>query len=195
MGVRFRKSQRLRDFPDTQDLRPETSVHHRTAREVSGRDFDQRRKLRGAGLNAVRAARFERTSGWHSCDGRDSAFDRCQRLRAVGRESRNRPQQTLCVGMRGSTENGRFWREFDQVARVHDRHAVGNVRHDRKVMRDEQDRERELSRSSLSRSRICCWMVTSSAVVGSSAMSSCGRLTMAIAIITRWRMPPERWCG
>ena len=46
-----------------------------------------------------------------------------------------------------------------------------------------------------SRSRICAWMVTSSAVVGSSAISSFGRQAIAIAIITRWLMPPESWCG
>ena len=44
-------------------------------------------------------------------------------------------------------------------------------------------------------SRICAWTVTSSAVVGSSAMSSFGSHTSAIAIIARWRMPPENWCG
>src|SRR3712207_2855939 len=44
--------------------------------------------------------------------------------------------------------------------------------------------------SASSRSRICAWMVTSSAVVGSSAISSFGRQAMAIAIITRWLMPP-----
>ena len=44
-------------------------------------------------------------------------------------------------------------------------------------------------------SRICFWMVTSSAVVGSSAISSLGSLASAIAIITRCRMPPENWCG
>ena len=38
-------------------------------------------------------------------------------------------------------------------------------------------------------------MVTSSAVVGSSAISSRGPQASAIAIITRWRMPPESWCG
>ena len=38
-------------------------------------------------------------------------------------------------------------------------------------------------------------MVTSSAVVGSSAISSFGLQASAIAIITRWRMPPESWCG
>ena len=49
--------------------------------------------------------------------------------------------------------------------------------------------------SSRIRSRICACVVTSSAVVGSSAMRSAGSLMSAIAIITRWRMPPENWCG
>ena len=49
--------------------------------------------------------------------------------------------------------------------------------------------------SSRIRSRICAWMVTSSAVVGSSAISSCGSQASAMAIMTRWRMPPESWCG
>ena len=34
-------------------------------------------------------------------------------------------------------------------------------------------------------------MVTSSAVVGSSAISTFGLQANAIAIITRWRMPPD----
>ena len=44
------------------------------------------------------------------------------------------------------------------------------------------------SRSSV---RIWAWMVTSSAVVGSSAMSRSGSLARAMAIMTRWRWPPE----
>ena len=43
--------------------------------------------------------------------------------------------------------------------------------------------------------RICAWVVTSSAVVGSSAISSFGSLASAIAIIARWRIPPENSCG
>src|SRR6266511_1515819 len=46
-----------------------------------------------------------------------------------------------------------------------------------------------------STSRICAWIVTSSAVVGSSAISTCGSFAIAIAIIARWRMPPENSCG
>ena len=38
-------------------------------------------------------------------------------------------------------------------------------------------------------------MVTSSAVVGSSAMMTLGLQASAMAIITRWRMPPENSCG
>jgi len=42
---------------------------------------------------------------------------------------------------------------------------------------------------------IWAWTVTSSAVVGSSAMITSGSLAIAIAITTRWRMPPESSCG
>ena len=45
------------------------------------------------------------------------------------------------------------------------------------------------------RSRICACSVTSSAVVGSSAISSIGSQASAIAIMTRWRMPPDSLCG
>ena len=44
-------------------------------------------------------------------------------------------------------------------------------------------------------SRIWAWIVTSSAVVGSSARISFGSQARAMAIITRWRMPPENWNG
>ena len=45
------------------------------------------------------------------------------------------------------------------------------------------------------RSRIWAWTVTSSPVVGSSAMTSRGAQARAMAIITRWRMPPDSWKG
>ena len=51
------------------------------------------------------------------------------------------------------------------------------------------------SRRPLSTSRIPACTVTSRAVVGSSATSTFGPQATAIAIITRWRMPPESWCG
>jgi len=50
-------------------------------------------------------------------------------------------------------------------------------------------------RSSSSKAKISAWVVTSSAVVGSSAINSLGRQAMAIASSARWRMPPEISCG
>src|SRR6266850_1957806 len=44
-------------------------------------------------------------------------------------------------------------------------------------------------------SRIWAWMLTSRAVVGSSARTSEGSHASAIAIIMRCRMPPLNWCG
>ena len=44
-------------------------------------------------------------------------------------------------------------------------------------------------------SRICAWIVTSSAVVGSSAISTFGSQASAMAIMTRCRIPPDIWCG
>ena len=49
--------------------------------------------------------------------------------------------------------------------------------------------------SSASRSRIWAWTVTSRPVVGSSAMTRRGAQARAMAIITRWRMPPDSWNG
>ncbi len=46
-----------------------------------------------------------------------------------------------------------------------------------------------------SSSSTCSRMATSSAVVGSSAMSSFGLQASAMAIMARWRCPPESWCG
>ena len=48
---------------------------------------------------------------------------------------------------------------------------------------------------SFKRSRICFWMVTSSAVVGSSAIRNSGSAASAMAIITRCFWPPERRNG
>ena len=84
---------------------------------------------------------------------------------------------------------------LDDPARVHDDDPVGDVGDDAEVVGDEDDAAPVSARSSRSSSRICAWIVTSSAVVGSSAISSLGEHDSAIAIITRWRMPPENSCG
>src|SRR5947209_1209649 len=48
---------------------------------------------------------------------------------------------------------------------------------------------------SVSSRRYWAWMVRSRLVVGSSAIKSRGGAAMAMAPTTRWRMPPESWCG
>ena len=55
----------------------------------------------------------------------------------------------------------------------------------------------ELNCACISRttSMICAWMVTSSAVVGSSAIRMSGLQLIAMAIMARWRMPPENSNG
>ena len=45
------------------------------------------------------------------------------------------------------------------------------------------------------RARISAWIVTSSAVVGSSQIRRRGRQAIAMAITTRWRIPPDNSCG
>ena len=85
---------------------------------------------------------------------------------------------------------------LDLLAVVHHDDAVGHLGDHAHVVRDE-DHPHAVSRpaaTAISR-RICAWTVTSSAVVGSSAISRRGRHDSAIAIITRCRMPPESWCG
>ena len=47
------------------------------------------------------------------------------------------------------------------------------------------------SRSMFNSWMICACTVTSSADVGSSAISTSGSSTVAIAIITRWHIPPD----
>ena len=51
------------------------------------------------------------------------------------------------------------------------------------------------ARSADTRSSTSASTVASSPVVGSSRISSVGSLASAMAITTRWFMPPESWCG
>jgi hypothetical protein len=84
---------------------------------------------------------------------------------------------------------------LDDLALGHHADAVGDLADDAEVVGDEQHRHAVLLFSCGSSSRICACTVTSSAVVGSSAISSSGSLASAMAIITRWRWPPDSSCG
>ena len=81
---------------------------------------------------------------------------------------------------------------LDDVAALHHAYLVRHVAHDAEIVGDQQQRHAEFLLQLLQQSsRICACTVTSSAVVGSSAMNRSGLLASAMAIITRWRWPPE----
>ena len=77
----------------------------------------------------------------------------------------------------------------------HDADAVGDLAHDAEIVGDEEHRHVQPALELGEELRICACTVTSSAVVGSSAMRRSGSLASAMAIMTRWRCPPESWCG
>ena len=113
------------------------------------------------------------------------------RLHARPAEPRDRVEQPPGVRVLRVAEHGRLRPLLDDAARVHDDDPLGELRDDAHVVRDQHDRRVVLALSRFISARICAWIVTSSAVVGSSAISSDGLHESAIAIITRCRMPPE----
>ena len=84
---------------------------------------------------------------------------------------------------------------LDDAAVAHHDDVVDHVGHEGDVVADEHQRRAVLGDELASRAMISACTVTSRAVVGSSAISSAGRQASAMAIPTRWRCPPESWCG
>ena len=82
-------------------------------------------------------------------------------------------------------ENLRDAARLDDLAMLHHRDIVGELAHDAQIVGDEQHRHAVARLQILQQVRICACTVTSSAVVGSSAMKRSGLLASAIAIITR----------
>jgi len=105
--------------------------------------------------------------------------------------ARYRADEAFRIGMQRPFEHLVDGALLDDLAGVHDAHLVGEARDDREIMGDPTSEVCRSRQSFCISNRICPWMVTSSAVVGSSAMIRSGRLMSAIAIATRWRMPPE----
>ncbi len=84
-------------------------------------------------------------------------------------------QQPQRVGCCGSSKIVGTGRTLDHAAGIHHRDRVGHLGDDAEVVRDQHDRHAGLAAEArASSSRICAWIVTSSAVVGSSAISSLG---------------------
>ena len=118
-----------------------------------------------------------------------------QRAAPGARGGRHRVEQAARVGMARRVEHLAGRPALDDAPGVHHRDAVGEAGDDREVVRDPDQRRARLAHQLLHLGRICAWIVTSSAVVGSSATISSGRCSSAMAMATRWRMPPENWCG
>ena len=79
------------------------------------------------------------------------------------------------VGMLRAVEHARAPAALDDAAGVHHEHPVGQLGDDAEVVGDQHDRRcRARAAARCSSSRIWAWMVTSRAVVGSSAISSFG---------------------
>jgi len=104
-------------------------------------------------------------------------------------------EQAHGVGCPRAAEQLLDRRLFHLASRVHDDDALRHLRDHAEAWVIRMMAASIFCLSSRMRSRICAWMVTSRAVVGSSAISSFGLQASAMAIITRWRMPPDISCG
>ena len=116
-------------------------IHDRAASPVSAADLDQRGEFDRAGSDPVQASRFERASGRKLCDRRDSPFDSRKRSRPIRRKRRDGAQQSLRIRMSGRTKDIGLTAELDQIARVHDGDAIGNVRDHGEIVRNEKHRQ------------------------------------------------------
>ena len=150
-----------------------------------------------AGVDDIRAAAGEVAAAHLADQRRHHAGDGAELLAAPRRAGhRNAGEQPARIGMRRRREDRlRACRSPPP--------APAYITATRVAMRATMPRSCVISTSpmansrcsSASRCRICAWMVTSSAVVGSSARISEGPHISAMAIITRWRSPPDSWCG
>ena len=82
-----------------------------------------------------------------------------------------------------------------QPAGIHDAKPVSQVGVNCHVVGHEQDRGSELLLDLSDQERTPFWTITSSAVVGSSAMMNSGLQMVASAMVTRCRIPPDNSCG
>lgn len=78
-------------------------------------------------------------------------------------------------------------------ARVHDDDLVTHVGDSAQIVGDHDDGHAELRLQIADQFQICAWIVASNAVVGSSAIKMSGSHAKAMAIMTRWRMPPGQF--
>src|SRR5215813_14861374 len=92
-----------------------------------------------ASLEAIGAARVKRAAGWKRTEYGNRSLDRSKPLASF--TAGQRRQQPLCVRMlRGSKDRSHGAVLYDS-SRVHDRDAVGRLRHDPEIVRNQQERQ------------------------------------------------------
>ena len=151
---------------------------------------EQRRVFAVAGLESLRAARMEAAAGREVGGvGQLAAERRPVLARGHGVDER------LRVGVAGALDHVARVALLDDPAEAHDRDAVAQLPRQRQVVGDEQQRQLarplELEQDVQDLERI----ETSSIETGSSQTMPAGSSTSVEAIATRWRWPPESWCG
>ena len=82
---------------------------------------------------------------------------------------------------------------FHQSSVTQHHHTVGQLGHHRQIVCDINGRRIELLRDILDGESTSIWVVTSSAVVGSSKMMISGLHAMAMATMARCNWPPDTW--
>ena len=99
-------------------------------------------------------------------------------------------------GWRRSENRTRVGRLLDDPPRVHDRDVVGAAGHNPEIVRDEHHRHEPfalLHLQQVENLRLHRDVERGRRFVGE--QQAWGPHASAIAIITRWRMPPDSWCG
>ena len=129
----------------------------------------------------ARAARGEVAARAALAGSRHHAGDRCQH-RALVPAGATTTAGLWCTG-RVAVERADA-RSLDNAPRIHHQDALAGLGDDAEVVGDQQHRHADLAAAALISSRICACTVTSSAVVGSSAISSAGPQAIAIAMTT-----------
>ena len=153
----------------------------------------------GAASHAVLArgaSRGEAAAGRRVEQARRQPLDGLELRAARAVQARHRAQQPDRVRMQRAREDVRGRGLLDHARRIHHVHAVGIAGHDPQVVRDHHHRDAQVARQRLHQLqdlRLDGDVERGGRLVGDDRASGCRRAPMAI--ITRWRMPPENWCG
>ena len=178
--------------------RDETSVPARIslarmqAEAWPGATGSQQHVLLRAGVDPVGAARREAAAGRRAAQVGRQALDGLELDAARQVEPRDRAHQADRVRVRGLEEDVVGGALLDDARRIHHVHAVGVARHDAEIVRDDDQRDAEPARQVLHQFedlRLDGDVERGGRLVGDDEL---GLQASPIAIITRWRMPPER---